>query len=327
MSKHRSIARRQFLATIGAAALFAVAPAAASAQTFDQLKLTAPAAPGGGWDQTAREMQKALTAAKVAKTVTVNNVPGAGGTIGLAQFVNAKPDPNSLLVSGMIMVGAIITNNAAVTLKQTTPIARLTGEWEVILVPASSPHKTLNDLIAALKANPGAVSIAGGSAGGTDHILAGLFVQKVGADVTKMNYIPYSGGGESLAALLGAQVAAGVNGYAEMAPHIQSGKLRALGISSPERIPGINIPTLKEQGVDLTLANWRAVVAAPNLTAAQRDALVQAITTMAKSPAWQETLKQKDWDDQFLAGDQFAAFLEQEQTRIAEVLKSIGLAK
>lgn len=327
MFKHHGVARRQILATIGAAAFLACAPMAAKAQTLDQLKLTAPAAPGGGWDQTAREMQKAMTAAKVAKTVTVTNVPGAGGTIGLAQFVNGKADANSLLVSGMIMVGSIITNNAAVTLKQTTPIARLTGEWEVILVPASSPHKTLKDLVAAIKANPGAVSIAGGSAGGTDHILAGLFAQKAGADVTKLNYIPYSGGGESLAALLGAQVAAGVNGYAEMAPHIQSGKLRPLGISSPERLPGINIPTLREQGIDLVLANWRGVVAAPGITPEQRNALVQAVTAMAKSPAWQETLKQKDWDDQFLAGDQFAAFLEEEQKRIADVLKSIGLAK
>lgn len=319
--------RRTLLATTLAATLLAALPLASRAQTLDQLKLTAPAGPGGGWDQTAREMQRALTAAKVAKNVTVTNVPGAGGTIGLAQFVNGRSDANSLLVSGMIMVGSIITNNAAVTLKQVTPIARLTGEWEVILVPASSPHKTLADLSAALKANPGAVSIAGGSAGGTDHILAGLYAQKVGADVSKLNYIPYSGGGESLAALLGAQVAAGVNGYAEMAPHIQSGKLRALGISSPERIPGINIPTLKEQGVDLTLANWRGVVAAPGLSAQQRDTLVQAVTAMAKSPAWQETLKQKDWDDQFLAGDQFATFLDEEQKRIYEVLKSIGLAK
>src|SRR6218665_3308378 len=157
--------------------------------------IMAPAAPGGGWDQTARTMQEAFTAEGISGNVQVTNVPGAGGTIGLAQFVNQdKGNPNALIVGGYVMVGAILTNASPVTLADVTPIARLTGETEAIVVPAASDIKTMDDLVAKLKADPGAVSWAGGSAGGADHIAAGLIAKTVGVDPTKIHYIPLSGG-------------------------------------------------------------------------------------------------------------------------------------
>lgn len=315
----------RILAAVAALAA-AVAIAPASAQT--ELKIMAPAGPGGGWDQTARAMQQALTAARLARSVQVFNVPGAGGSIGLAQLINSgKGDPHQLMVNGFVMVGALLTNKSAVSLDQATPIARLTEEVEVIVVPSSSPIKTAQDLAAAVKADPAKVTWAGGSAGGVDHITAALFAQAVGADATKINYIPFSGGGESLAAILGGKVTAGISGYGEYEGQIKAGRLRLIGITSAKRLANIDGPTFKEQGIDLVIANWRSVMAPPGITAEQKQALVDLVGRMAKSDAWREILKQKGWDDAYLGGDAFAAFLKQEQARVATVLKSVGLIK
>lgn len=314
------------LTAIAAALLTIAAATPGLAQT--ELKIMAPAAPGGGWDQTARAMQQALIASGLAKSVQVVNVPGAGGSVGLAQLINsAKGDGHQLMVNGLVMVGALITNKSAVSLDQATPIARLTEEVEVIVVPASSPIKDAKDLAAMLKADPGKVRWTGGSAGGVDHITAALFAQAVGADPTKINYIPFSGGGESLAALLGARVTAGISGYGEYEGQIKAGKLRIVGVTADKRVQGIDAPTLKEQGIDLVIANWRSVMAPPGLSPQQRDDLIALIEKLAKTPAWKEALKQKGWDDALLTGDAFASFLRREQERIAAILKSAGLVK
>ncbi|WP_315837375.1 Bug family tripartite tricarboxylate transporter substrate binding protein [Bradyrhizobium prioriisuperbiae] len=293
-----------------------------------ELKVMAPAAPGGGWDQTARAMQQALVAAGIARSVQVTNVAGAGGSVGIAQFVNgAKGDGNQMMVNGFVMVGALAMNKSPVTLEQVTPIARLTEETQVIVVPASSPLKTAQDLANALKVDIAKVTFAGGSAGGVDHVMAALFAGTTGADAKKINYIPFSGGGESLAAILGAKVTAGISGFSEYEGQIKSGKLRALGVTSEKRMPGIDIPTFKEQGIDLVLANWRSVVAPPGITPAQRKTLSDAVEKMVKSDAWKETLKQKGWEDAYLGGDAFADFLKKETVRVTDVLRSVGLVK
>jgi len=311
-----------------AAAVTLVLGSAGPALALDELLLIAPAAPGGGWDQTARALQETMQGAGVAKTVTVDNIPGAGGTVGLAQFVDKyKGNGNALLVNGLVMVGAILTNNSPVTLDQVTPIARLTGEYEVLVVPASSDINSLADLITKFKADPGSVSWGGGSAGGTDHILAGLIAQTAGVEGGKVNYVPFSGGGEALAAVMGGHVTVGISGLGEWVGQIKSGELRALAISSPERLPDTDIPTLKEQGVAVDLANWRAIVAAPGIDDAQKAALVQAVDTAVKSDGWKKVLTDKQWMDLYLSGDEFASFLKQENERVTATLKQIGLVK
>jgi putative tricarboxylic transport membrane protein len=305
-----------------------VVPAITSAAAQMELKIMAPAAPGGGWDQTARSMQQAMMTEKIARSVQVVNVPGAGGAIGIAQFVNgAKGDGNQLMVNGFVMVGALLMSKSQVTLDQVTPIARLTEETQVMVVPANSPIKTAKDLAELVKKDVAKVTFAGGSAGGVDHIMAALFAGAVGADASKVNYIPFSGGGESLAAILGGKVTAGISGWGEYEGQIKAGKLRAIGVTSPQRLPGVDVPTFKEQGVDLVLTNWRSVMAAPGITADQKKALSEAIDKMVKSATWKDILKQKGWDDAYLQSDAFAGFLKQEQTRVNEVLKSVGLVK
>lgn len=255
-------------------------------------------------------------------------MPGAGGTIGLAQFVNqAAGDPEQLIVGGYVMVGAILTNQSPVNLEMITPIARLTGESEAIVVPADSPIQTLDDLVAQLKADPGSVSWGGGSAGGADHITAGLIAKAVGVDPTAINYIAFSGGGEALAAILGGQVTVGISGYGEFASQVEAGELRVLAVSGEERIEGVDAPTLQEAGVDVTLENWRMVGAAPDLTEEQRAAVEADIEAMVKSEAWQAALSERGWTDRYLAGEAFEEQLASDIDATSVILKDIGLVQ
>ena len=318
---------RRHLLAAALAVVVGTAGFSGTAFAVNDLRIIAPAGPGGGWDQTARALADVM-AASGATGITVENVPGAGGTVGLAQLVDQeKGKPNVMMVNGLVMVGAILTNQSAVNLGMTTPVARLTGEYEVIVVPASSEVKTLADLVAKLKADTGTVAFGGGSAGGTDHILAGLVAKAAGGDVTKLNYVPFSGGGEALAAVMGGHVVAGISGYSEWAGQIASGELRALAISAPERQAGIDIPTLKEQGVEVELANWRAIVAPPGLDEAQTKALRDAVDAAVKSDAWKKVLAEKKWTDLYLPGDDFGKLLEAENARVTEVLKTVGLVQ
>jgi putative tricarboxylic transport membrane protein len=297
----------------------------AADKPVSRLQIMAPADPGGGWDSTARAMSAAFEGAGLAKSTTVTNVPGAGGTIGLAQLANEK-SKDYLMVMGLVMVGAIETNKSKNTLDDVTPIARLTAEDEIVVVPAKSPYKTIKDLGDALKSQGRKVAIAGGSAGGTDHILAGLLAKAAGASPADLNYVAFSGGGESLAALLGNKVAAGISGVSEYAEQIKAGKLRALAVSGPERVEGVDAPTIKEGGYDVELINWRGVVAPKGLSASDTDRLVTLVTKLHDSAEWKAALTKNGWDDTFMAGDEFASFIKEEQTKTATVLQELGLA-
>jgi putative tricarboxylic transport membrane protein len=291
---------------------------------LDQLRLIAPAAPGGGWDQTARVMQQVLQRSGIVRTAPVENIPGAAGTIGLARFVGSEQGrDDAVLVSGLIMLGGIVMHRSPVTLHEVTPIARLTGEYEAIVVPVNSPFRTLADMIRALRDRPEALSWGGGSAGGSDQILAGLVAEAVGVPPGRINYVAFSGGGESLSAILGGQVSLGINGLAELEPQIQAGTVRALAVSSAERLPGLDVPTLREQGIDLEFENWRSVVAPPGIGASERQRLESVIAAMVATPEWREALARYRWIDRYLPGDAFSRFVDREEMRVRTTLQQL----
>jgi putative tricarboxylic transport membrane protein len=314
------------LALASALAATLVAPAALA--QVSELRIMAPAGPGGGWDQTARTIQSTLQAEGLVSNIQVENVAGAGGTIGLQQFVNRSTgDGSALIVGGYVMVGAIIANDSAVTLADITPLARLTGEYVVVVAAADSPINTAADLAAAMQADVGAVTWAGGSAGGVDHIAAGMFARAAGVPPEEINYIPYSGGGEALAAILGGQVSVGISGFSEFSGQIEAGALKVIGITAPERQGYLDAPTFTEQGFDVEVQNWRMVAAAPGISDEQRAALLSVIETMAGSDSWNAELANRGWVNTFLAGDEFAAYLEAEIAATTEVLRELGIAE
>ncbi len=312
----------------GSAALMPLAwSTGASAQALNALQIFVPAAPGGGWDSTARTMEMAMKTDGIVKDFKFEHAPGAGGAVGLPKFLSSKKgQADALLVGGMVMVGALIANKSPVSMKDMAPIARLTGEAEVVVVPADSKLKTMKDWADAFKADPGKMSVAGGSAGGTDHILAGMIAKALGKEAKAVSYVAFAGGGPATAAILGNQVACGVSGYGEFAEHIKAGKMRALAISSDKRIPGIDVPTLKESGIDVELFNWRGVFGAPGITAEQQNALASVVKKMVEGPTWQAELKKKDWTSIPLYGADYGKYLDAEITRITGILKDLGLA-
>ena len=289
-----------------------------------QLRIMAPANPGGGWDQTAREMQKALR--DVIGRSEVVNVGGAGGTIGLSQFTQLDGDPTQVMVTGAVMVGAIESNDSPVSLDDVVPIARLTADQVVIVVPSDSAIQNMQDLAAQMQADLGGVSIAGGSAGGVEQILAGLMAEALGANPAEVSYVPHSGGGEALTTVLSGAATAAMSSVSEIRPQIEAGNLRALAVSGDERSAVLaDVPTLQEAGVDVVLTNWRAVMAAPGITGDQRAALEEIVREMRTSTGWQQTLERRGWADAFLQGAELETFLTDEQARTAAVLEQLGL--
>jgi putative tricarboxylic transport membrane protein len=285
-----------------------------------------PANPAGGWDTTGRALGKAIMDAKAADTVQYENKGGAAGIIGLAQFVNAsKGDPNALMMMGAVMLGGIITGKPPVQLQQCTPIARLTSEYNVFVVPAASPLKTMKDVVDQLKKDPGSVKWGGGSRGSTEHIAAAMLARNVGADPKKVNYVAFRGGGEAVAAILGGNVTVGGSGYSEFAEHITAGKMRPIGVTSEKRLPGINVPTLKEQGYDVVLGNWRGVYGAPGISAEQRMALTDIVTKATKSKAWQDALAKNGWTPALMTGKAFDEFVDNEFAALRATMHLSGM--
>jgi putative tricarboxylic transport membrane protein len=269
-------------------------------------------------------MQQVLQQSALVRSAPVENIAGAAGTIGLARFVGSEQGrEDALLVSGLIMLGGVVMHRSPVTLREVTPIARLTGEYEAIVVPANSPFQTLSDMIRALRERPESLSWGGGSAGGSDQILAGLVADAVGVAPGRINYVAFSGGGESLSAILGGQVSVGINGLAELEPQIQAGTVRALAVSSAERLRGLDVPTLREQGVDVEFENWRSVVAPPGLDAQGRQRLESLVAAMVATPQWRAALERYRWLDRYLSGDAFARFVDSEETRVRATLQQL----
>lgn len=323
-----AITKRDFLALGAATGATLALPAWAQAKPlFETINMFVPAAPGGGWDGTARSLERAAKAANLVGNMQFENVGGAGGMVGLPRFVNQrKGQGNSLMVGGSVMVGAAIANKSPVTMKDVTPIARLTEEAGVIVVPTSGKIKTWKDLENAIKENPKAVSVAGGSAGGTDHLLLGLVIKALGRNPREAAYVAFAGGGPANAAILGGQVVAGISGYSEFEEQIKAGRMVALATSGTRRIPGVNVPTLTELGVNVTAANWRGVFAPPAISDAQRNALIDLVTKIVASPGWRQEVETRKWTDVFMTEQPFARELASDLAKTEAVMKDLGLA-
>ena len=308
------------------AALAATGALPLSAYAAANVKMMIPANPGGGWDTTGRALGKALTDSKAADTVTYDNKGGAAGALGLAQFVNgSKGDPNALMVMGAVMLGGLITGKPPVSLSQATPIARLSSEYNVFVLPANSPFKTMKDVVEQLKKDPGSVKWGGGSRGSTEHIAAAMIAQKVGADPSKINYVAFRGGGEATAAILGGNVTVGGSGYSEFAEYIKAGKMKAIAVTSGTRLPGVDVPTLKEQGIDVEIGNWRGVYGAPGINDAQRKALTDMILAALKTKSWAEALEKNNWTPAVLSGPAFEKFVDDEFASLRATMVKSGM--
>ena len=308
------------------AALAVAGPLPFAARAAANLKMMVPANPGGGWDSTGRALGKALQEAGVASAVTYDNKGGAAGALGLAQFVNgSKGDPNALMVMGAVMLGGIITGKPPVSLTQATPLVRLTSEYNVFVLPADSPLKTMKDVVEQLKKDPGSVKWGGGSRGSTEHIAAAMLAREVGVDPSKINYVAFRGGGEAIAAILGGNVTVGGSGYSEFAEYIKAGKMKPIAVTSDTRLKGIDVPTMKEQGYNVVIGNWRGVYGAPGITPQQRKELTDMLVKATKTKAWAESLEKNNWTPALLTGPDFEKFVDNEFASLRAVMHKSGM--
>jgi putative tricarboxylic transport membrane protein len=307
--------------------------AAIAAQTLPQsawasanLKMMIPANPGGGWDGTGRALGKALQEAGVAASVSYENKGGAAGALGLTQFVNgSKGDPNAIMMMGAVMLGGLISGKPPVSLSQATPLARLTTDYNVFVLPAQSPLKTMKDVVEQMKKDPASVKWGGGSRGSTEHIAAAMLARATGVDATKINYVPFRGGGEAVAAILGTNVTVGGSSWGEFQPHIESGKMRAIAVTSATRLKGIDVPTLKEQGFDVVIGNWRGVYGAPGISAEQRKALTEMIVKATKTKSWAADVERNGWLPAVMAGAEFEKFVDDEFASLRATMVKAGM--
>ena len=316
--------RDMFLKSLAALAAAGTLPLSALAAA--NIKMMIPANPGGGWDTTGRALGKALVDAGAGATVIFDNKGGAAGALGLAQFVNgSKGDANALMVMGAVMLGGQITGKPPVSLSQATPIARLTSEYNVFVLPADSPFKSMAEVIAQLKKDPGSVKWGGGSRGSTEHIAAAMIAREVGVDASKINYVAFRGGGEATAAILGGNVTIGGSGYSEFAEYINTGKMKALAVTSDVRLKGVAVPTLKEQGINVVIGNWRGVYGAPGITPAQRQALTELVLKAVKTKSWADASEKNNWTAAVLSGPAFEKFVDDDFASLRATMVKSGM--
>ncbi|MBQ0867896.1 Bug family tripartite tricarboxylate transporter substrate binding protein [Streptomyces smyrnaeus] len=298
---------------------------ATSGTNIPGLRFMVPNTPGGGYDITARTAAKNAEDAGLNHNIEVFNLPGAGGTVGLSRLVNERGNGKLTMSMGLGVVGAVHTNHAPSTLADATPVARLTEEPDIVVVAKNSKYKTFQQLLADWKKHPRSMPVGGGSSpGGPDHLAPMLMARAAGIKTKSVNYVPFDGGGELLASVLGGKVKFGVSGLGEYRDQIKSGELRLLAVTGPERVKGFDAPTLKESGVDVSFTNWRGMMAPPGLTDAERDKLIHFMSELRRSKEWRESLRKNGWDDAWLPGDKYGRFLKSENERVDSVLKELG---
>lgn len=322
------------------AGLIVLANAAGAAWQPDKpIEFIAPSGPGGGWDRTARAAQKALSDEKlVPQPIVVNNVAGGSGAVALGQVMaKRKGDAHLLLSMSPALTFTLALGRAKdpatgknLTFRDIIPIAAIATDYGAIVVKKDSPYKTLKDLLEAYKANPASVSVAGGSAvGSQDHVKFAKVVKAAGLDATKVKYVPFQGGGEALASVLGGHTVVAASDVSEIGGQLEAGQVRVLAVLSDQRLGGVfkDVPTAKEQGVNTNYVLWRGFYAPPGLTNEQVAYWQQLMGKMVKTASWKKLAADSGWFDFYMTGEEFNKFLDEDLTFASALLKEVGLVK
>jgi putative tricarboxylic transport membrane protein len=289
-----------------------------------------PNSPGGGYDQTGRAAVSILERKNIVEgSFEVTNVIGAGGSVAMTRLMNAEGDEHTMMTVGLGVVGSTYSFGGDYRLQDATPLAQLISDQEGVLVPADSPYKTIDDLVTAWQKDPNGLVVGGGSSlGGPDHLFPMQLASAVDVDPKEVRYVTYDGGGPLTSALLGHKIDVGFSGVGEFEGQIKAGELRVLAVSGDERLAGEavkDVPTLQESDIDLTFINWRGVMAPPGISDDRRDELIAMLQEMHDTPEWRTALEDNGWIDDFKTGDDFEAFLVEQDARVADTLKELEL--
>lgn len=312
-------------ASIATATTYSVRAASAKGDLSSNLTIIAPAGAGGGWDGFARETQQAMRVNRITNNAQVVNIPGAGGTIGLGKFSTMNGRPDNILATGTAMVGGIALNKSPVGFDNTTLLARVAEDYDVLITTADAPYNTIDDVIAAWKKDPKGFVWTGGSAGSVDHLTIAQLAILGKIPASDITYIPKSGGGEAIQTLLSGTTNFAATGFNEVSDQIEAGRVKALGVASPDRIAGFDVPTMSEQGYEVTLTNWRGYLGAPGITEEDSAQLLDILLRTRDSAEWKDALNRNKWTDVWQTGEEFADFVAEDTSRVNALLKELGL--
>ena len=299
------------------------------------LTIVAPSGAGGGWDLTARSISKVMNETKlIEKPITVENKPGGGGAAFMATYATkeAKNDHMLMVKSPPILINNLkAEGNSPYGYKDTTPLAQLTKDFGAIVVRADSPYKSLTDLLDAIKADPTALTMAGGSSPGSmDHLITILPAFEYGIDPKAVKYVSYDGGGEAMAALLGNNADAIGTDISTVTAYVKSGDVRVLAITSPEKlkIEGLeDIPTLYDLNIDAEFTIWRGLFGPKDMSDTAKEYWIEKLKELNEKDEWKAELERNGWEQDFRVGDDFTKFLEEQEGTITEILTALGMQK
>lgn len=313
--------------------VFSLAPGTAGpAYPNKAIDLIAPAGAGGGWDATARMTARALSEEKlVTVPIAVTNMPGGSGAVGIVHMVTRrKGDTHAIAVMGSALTGTLARRAVNHTFSDVTPIAAITGDYNVVAVRKDSTFNNLRTLIEVFKRDPGAITVGGGSAPGSlDHLSFAVMAKQQGVDATKVRYVPFGDGASAMASILGGQTTVLSTSLSETLGQIEAGQVRILAVLSPERLGGSlrNIPTAREQGIDFVFLNWRGFYMPPDMPADVVKFWEETITKMVNSKSWAKILDEQKWAPFVLTGERLKRFLDGDLTTTQATLRELGFLR
>lgn len=318
------------IARLALVVMIFLAPAlnvAAADKIVDSIHFLIPGGAGGGWDGTARGTGEALTKSGLVDSATYENMSGGGGGKAIGFLIeNAASNHNTLMVNSTPIVIRSLTGRFPHNFRDLTMISGTIGDYAAFIVGKNSDIKSFKDLVSAYNTDPRKVAIGGGSVPGSmDHLVAAMAMEAAGADPTQVKYIPYDAGGKAMAALLSGEIAALSTGFSEAVELAKAGEVNIIGVTAAERVDAFqSAKTLKEQGYDIEFVNWRGFFAAPGLPNAKAAQYRKALAKMYDTPEWEAVRARNGWVNIHNPGDEFTAFLEQQEKVIKTLMVKLG---
>lgn len=302
-----------------------VMPATASDEK--KLHFLIPGGAGGGWDGTARGVGKALLDSKLIDQASFENMSGGGGGKALNHLIStAGRQEGTLLVNSTPIIIRSLTGVFPQSFRDLTPVASVIADYAAFVVPKDSKYSSLKEVIADFKKDPKSVKIAGGSVKGSmDHLVPAMVILAAGGDPLKLKYVPYDAGGKAMAGLLSGDTQVLSTGFGEALGLANQGEVKILAVTSDKRLSQApDVATVKELGYDVTFANWRGFFGVPNLKKDKAAAYSALLKQMYDTPEWEEIRKQRGWQNLYKSGDDFYAFLEEQEKTIGDIMRKLG---
>jgi len=293
----------------------------------------APAGAGGGWDFTCRSVAQVMQDLRiVTQPIRVTNMTGGGGGVAYAHVVTQRSDDPNLIVAASPATTLRLAQGqySRFTERDVRWLGAVAADFGLVAVKADAPWKTMQELVAAWKADPAKIVVGGGSAvGGQDHMKVMLLARAAGIDPRAIKYVPFDGGGQALTSLLGGFIQVFPGDASELRAQLEAGTVRVLAVMSPRRLPGAfaNVPTLRELGFNVDWVVWRGFYVPKNMPTPAYEFWANALRQVERSPEWARVREQNSLGQFFMAGAEFQVFIDRQVNQFRNLSRELGLIR